>query len=167
LRASVFPVIKEIESVSRIRQSARIIRDSYKTVADEFGLTRENCPTYPSFIRSPELVKLKDEGLRYFGLFMGKEQVGFIAIEKGPDGSYFLAFLAVLFEHRHRGFGGGLVKFALDFTRANHGNMVTLRMMDEQRVLKDWYQQIGFKIKRVNNYMHIPFTVCLMEREVR
>ena len=51
--------IKEIMGKDGLRNSARIIRASFKTVASEFALTKKNCPTHPSFVIIKQLNKLK------------------------------------------------------------------------------------------------------------
>jgi hypothetical protein len=72
-------VIREIAAPTEGESSVSVIRDSFKTVADEFGLTMENCPAHPSFLTIDQLNDLKSKGVEFFGLFLGNEQVGFIA----------------------------------------------------------------------------------------
>ena len=43
-------MIREITDARDMKNSVKIIIDSFKTVADEFNLTKRNCPAHPSFI---------------------------------------------------------------------------------------------------------------------
>jgi hypothetical protein len=42
-------IIREIINEDDLKNSVRVIRDSFSTVAVEFGLTHGNCPTHPLF----------------------------------------------------------------------------------------------------------------------
>ncbi len=174
-------VIKEIKTAAAVQQSARVIRDSFKTVAQEFSLTRRIAPTHPSFITSRQLSEIKENGLLFYGLFInrlrvgrlqvarpvvGGHQVGFVAIQTAADGVFYLEKLAVLPEYRHGGYGRLLVKTVVDYARDNHGSKVSLGMINEHTVLKNWYLSLGFKETGVKNFVHLPFTVCFMDRDL-
>jgi len=47
-------MIREIEK-AEINECASVIRDSFKTVALEFGINNENCPNHTSFISTEKL----------------------------------------------------------------------------------------------------------------
>ena len=47
---------------------AKVIRDSFRDVAEEFGLTREKCPTHTSFLEAARLRKAYEDGDRMFGV---------------------------------------------------------------------------------------------------
>ncbi len=160
------PVIREI-SDDELTKSARVIRDSFRTVAVEFGLTRENCPTHPSFTSVKQLRELKDKGLRFFGLFLGDRQVGFVAIEKADDNLYYMEKLAVLPGHRHKACGTSLVRFVLDYVRDRDGKTLSIGIIDEHTVLKNWYKKFGFKEITIQKFPHLPFTVCFMEISIQ
>lgn len=157
--------IREIVDEHDLKNSVKVIRDSFKTVAVEFKLTQDNCPTHPSFITIERLNELKKKA-RLFGLFKENMQVGFVAIEKASDTLYYLDKLAVLPEHRHQGRGRKLVEFVLRYAKKNKGEEVSLGMIDESTLLKNWYKEIGFKEAGTKEFEHLPFTVCFMERSL-
>ena len=157
--------IREIKSEHEFKNSLAVIRDSFKTVAVEFQLTRDNCPTHPSLMTLDRLLELEKKA-RFFGLFADDAQVGFVAIEKADDSLYYMEQLAILPEYRHKGYGKKLVEFVLDYVKRNKGKKVSLGMIDESAVLKDWYLQLGFKETRTKNFEHLPFTVCFMEKSL-
>jgi ribosomal protein S18 acetylase RimI-like enzyme len=157
--------IKEINSQYDFKNSVKVIRKSFKTVAVEFGLNERNCPTHPSFITLDKLLDLKSKA-KLFGLFLNSTQIGFVAIEKADDKVYYLDKLAVLPEFRHRGYGRRLVGFVSSFVKNHDGQKVSLGMINESEVLKDWYQQLGFKETETKTFEHLPFTVCFMEKSL-
>lgn len=174
--ASTKPFIREIAPEEYIN-SARIIRNSFKTVADEFGLTRENAPYHTAFLTVRQLRELRNRGGRLFGLFLDGKQAGFIAIEKADDlrflppsvqkeGVYWLERLAVLPANRHEGYGGRLIGFAIDYIKKHQGKRVALGMMNEHKVLKDWYLKLGFRQVSTRKFPGMPFSVCFMERDL-
>jgi ribosomal protein S18 acetylase RimI-like enzyme len=160
------PDIKEITDKEGLKNSARVIRESFKTVAVEFKLTKKNCPTHPSFVTTGQLDELKRKGVKLFGLFLVDRQVGFVAVEKAGASLYYMEKLAVLPKHRHRGYGMKLTEFAFDYIRLNKGKNVSIGIIDEHTVLKNWYKEMGFRETSTREYSHLPFTVCFMEREV-
>jgi diamine N-acetyltransferase len=154
---------REVTSSDGIISSTGIIRDSFGTVAIQFGLTQQNCPTHPSFITVDQLIGLRKRGLTFFGLFAGEKQVGFVAIEKAGGGLYYLEKLAVVPYCRHNGFGRRLVKQALEYIRTNGGQKVSIGIINEHAVLKNWYRESGFKETGTKKFAHLPFTVCFLE----
>lgn len=158
--------IKEMTDAEELINSVRVIRDAFKTVATQFGLTQQNCPTHPSFIITSQLNHLKSRGLTFFGLFLGDAQIGFIAVEKANATLYYIEKLAVLPAYRHSGYGRRLMEFALDYIRANNGQKVSIGTIDEHTVLKNWYKGLGFKEITRKKFTHLPFTVCFMEADL-
>ena len=157
--------IKEIIDPAEFANSARVIRNSFRTVAEEFGLTRENCPSHPTFLTVRRLKEMKSRGVTFFGLFLGGRQIGFVAIEKADVDLYYIERLSVLPAHRHGGYGAQLIGFAIDYIREPHGKKIYLGMIDEHTVLKNWYKKLGFREVTTKKFPQLPFTVCFMERD--
>ena len=159
------PMTREITDAEELINSVRVIRDSFKTVALEFNLTKKNCPTHPSFVTIRQLKQLRTKGLTFFGLFLSDRQAGFVAVEKADENLYYMEKLAVLPEHRHKGFGTELVGFVLDYVRNNGGNKIAIGIINEHTVLKNWDKGLGFTEINTRVFEHLPFTVCFMERD--
>jgi N-acetylglutamate synthase-like GNAT family acetyltransferase len=157
--------IKEINSRHDLENSVKVIRDSFKTVALEFGLNERNCPTHPSLITLDKLSELEKKA-KLFGLYSNSMQVGFVAIEKADDKVYYLDKLAVLPQYRHKGCGRKLVEFVSSYVKKHDGQKVSLGMIDESTVLKNWYQELGFEETGKKHFEHLPFTVCFMEKSL-
>jgi GNAT superfamily N-acetyltransferase len=158
--------IREVSSPTELDDSLKVIQQSFQTVADQFGFTRENCPAHTAFLSIGELYEMKGRRLTLFGLFLKEQQVGFIAVENGEADVFWVEKLAVLPSHRHQGLGEKLVRHAIGFIGRNGGNMVRLGMIDEHKVLKDWYKCLGFVETSTRVFPHLPFTVCMMEKDL-
>jgi ribosomal protein S18 acetylase RimI-like enzyme len=158
--------ILPVSGLNSIAISAEIVRKSFKTVAVELGLTRKNCPTHPSFITNRQLKALRERGLLFFGGYLDNTQVGFVAVEKADPKLYYMEKLAVLPANRHHGFGRNLVEFVFGYVNSQDGEKISIGVIDEQTVLKDWYNKLGFKEVSTRRFPHLPFTVCYMETEL-
>lgn len=159
-------MIREITDDENLSESLEIIRNSFMTVAEEFGLTKENCPTNPAFIGTEKLNEMRESDQGMFGLFHDNKQVGFVAIEKLDDDVYYMMKLAVLPEYRHRGFGRKLMDFVSDYVKGQNGKTLSIVVIDENRKLKAWYSNCGFVETNVKKFEHLPFTVCHMEKKL-
>jgi ribosomal protein S18 acetylase RimI-like enzyme len=159
-------VIREVYDTADIRTSAIIIRNSFKTAADEFGLTRENCPTHPSFITVPRLKEAKKKGAVFFGGFLNNKQVAFVAVEKAEGAAFYMERLAVLPAYRHNGYGKTLVERVVDYIRSQNGGKISIGIINESSILKEWYKRLGFRETGTKQFNHLLFKVCFMEKEI-
>ena len=154
--------IRDIISPAEIRGSLQVIRDSFRTVAEELGLTERNCPAHASFITLDKLNELNKRA-HFAGFYHDGRQVGFVAIEQADNGVFYLDKLSVLPQHRHKGYGKRLVKYVLTRVKEEGGSRVSLGMIDSHTVLKGWYVKLGFRVTGTKKFAHLPFTVCFME----
>ncbi len=159
-------MIREITDDNGLKESAKVIRDSFITIASDLGLNKDNCPSNPAFISLTKLRELRKKGLRMFGLLCDGKQVGFVAIEKASDIVYYMEKLAVLPEYRHRGFGKQLMDFVFAYVRREGGKKVSIGIINENTVLKNWYRDYGFVETGTRRFEHLPFLVCFMEKNV-
>jgi GNAT superfamily N-acetyltransferase len=157
-------MIRRIASESEIEESAAVVRAAFAGIATEFGLTQTNCPSHPAFLTADALRAMRDRGSTMFGLFEGERQVGFVAVEKASEAVHCVEKLAVLPEHRHAGYGRRLMEFASEHVRAAGGRTVSIGIVNENRVLKDWYLSLGFRETGAKRFPHLPFEVCFMEK---
>jgi GNAT superfamily N-acetyltransferase len=159
-------VIREITNENELEDSVKVIADSFGTVAAEFKLNKDNCPTHPSLVNLQQLKEMKRKGLKLFGLFENDTQVGFVAVEKKKDKVYSIEKLAVLPEYRHKGYGGELMEFVSDYVKKADGKALSIGIINEHTLLKKWYEVKGFKETAVMKFEHLPFTVCFMEKPI-
>ncbi|MGD0794505.1 MAG: GNAT family N-acetyltransferase [Dehalococcoidales bacterium] len=149
-----------------LEQSAAIIRSAFGKVAGELGITFENAPLFPAFITLERLEETRLRGALFYGLFIGGKQVGVVALEKRDTGDYYMERLAVLPEYWHGGLGRELVNFIIDRARRLGVRKLYLGMVNEHKVLKDWYKSMGFKEISVKKFENLPFSVCFMALDI-
>jgi len=141
---------------------AEIIRRSFATVAEEFGLTRENAATNGAFLDDARVREEYERGFVMFGLLNEGTQIGFTELEPNDGVTYYLEKLAVLPEHRHRGGGKLLMDHAVAFVRASGGKAISIGIIHENTRLVHWYEAYGFVATGTKAFPHLPFTVGFM-----
>jgi diamine N-acetyltransferase len=140
-----------------------VIREAFGTVAREFHITKENCPTNRAFIEKIHLQEDFEKGNRMYVLVAGEKIVGFMQLERGEAGHYNLKNVAIASKQRHMGFGVALLCFAKDKVLELGGKVIEIGIIEENAVLKDWYAANGFKHMGTRKFDHLPFTVGFME----
>ncbi len=159
-------LIKEITNIAELEAGALVIRNSFQTVANEFGLTKNNSPTHPAFITVDRLQEAKDKGVVFFGFFDGNKQIGLVALEKSTEDVYFLERLSVLPNYRHHGYGKKLLDYGFNYVSAKGGKVIKIALINKHAVLKKWYLDYGFIETGTKQFPHLLFTVCFMEKGV-
>jgi len=166
-------MIRQLEP-SVFPDTAALIRESFSTVAVDLGLTEQNCPRYVGFVTSTERLETQHGwGWLLFGLFIDEQMIGYVSISKvsdtedssEPAGAYEIHNLAVLPEHRHKGFGKQLLDFCIGKIKELGGRKIVISIVEENTVLKDWYSGYGFTHTGTKKYEHLPFTSGYMELE--
>jgi GNAT superfamily N-acetyltransferase len=159
------PDIKQIITEEQLAKSLEVIRQSFRTVAEEMNMTREKTPDHPAFYTMERLQDLHKRAT-FWGLYVDGNQVGFIASEKSEDGVYFMDRLSILPAYRLHGYGRKLVEYLLDYIRKQGGAKVALGMVNSQTNLKNWYKSFGFLETGTKQFEHLPFLVCFMEKDL-
>lgn len=155
-------IIREVND-HELDRCADVIRQGFGTVAKDFGLTIENCPTNGAFIKTERLVNDKSKGNNMFVLIADEEIVGYMQIEKVVNNNYELQKITVLPEFRHCGYGKILLDCAKDKVRELKGSKITIGIIEENEILKQWYIKHGFIHVGTHKFNHLPFTAGFME----
>lgn len=158
----IIPITKK-EDLSKCLD---VIHRSFKTVADEFGLTLENCPKHTSFIPIYFLEAQMDWGWHMFGLFHENVIIGYMSLSKESDTVYELHNLAVLPEYRHNGFGKVMLDHAKKTVKSLGGSVIKIGIIEESAVLKKWYEANGFIHTGIKKFDHLPFTSGYLEYHI-
>lgn len=148
---------------SQLSLAAEIIRKSFSTVAKEFNLTKNNCPTHTSFITEEKLRNHFNLDWLMFGLYENEHFIGYVSLSDEGEGVYGLHNLSVLPEYRHKGYGEKLLNFCKKKVKDSRGIKIGLDIIEENARLKKWYENNGFTHIRVKNFPHLPFTAGYME----
>jgi ribosomal protein S18 acetylase RimI-like enzyme len=148
---------------------AKLLNEAFGTVAEEFGLTKDNCATNSAFITSGELKAQLIENREFYAYTDNGKVVGFVAIEKAlntPD-TFYIEKLAVVPACRHLGIGRKLMDFVSNRIEQLGGKCISIALINSNTILKNWYSQQGFIECSVKAYEHLPFEVCFMEKTVK
>ena len=156
------PMIREVTKKD-LNECLEVIHQSFSTVAEQFGLTKENCPKHTSFIPLSFLETQKNWGWNMYALYAGKKMIGYMSLSKESDDAFEVHNLAVLPEYRHNGFGTLLLDYAKEVVKALGGNVIKIGIIEESTVLKKWYMQNGFAHTGTKKFDHLPFTSGYLE----
>lgn len=158
-------VIRKV--INKFEESAKVLRDSNIALANEFNNTKENVqnvPTVAAFISPDTLAKMKKKGIELFGAYEDNKCVGFVAIEKANKDVFYMMKLSVLPEYRHKGYGKDLINFVSNNVKENGGTIISIGVINKDKVLKEWFIRHGFVETGVKKFEHLPFELCLMEK---
>jgi ribosomal protein S18 acetylase RimI-like enzyme len=158
----------EISEVSEfeLEECASVIRTGFLTVAQEFGITRENAPTNGAFMQKERLEEERAKGNIMYAMVHEGKTIGFMQLEKSTQELYFLQKLVILPEYRHMGLGKELLDFAKREVTKWGGTKISIGIIEENTVLKNWYLEYGFATTNTRKFEHLPFTVGFMELEL-
>jgi len=156
------PMVYEIQK-EELPECLTVIHDSFRTVAEEFGLTPENCPKHTSFLPLTFLETQMKWGWHMFALYAGKRIIGYMSLSKSSECEYELHNLAVLPAYRHSGFGRQLLDHAKETVKALGGTTIKIGIIEESTVLKNWYIANGFVHTGTKKFDHLPFTSGYLE----
>lgn len=159
-------MIIQVENKEQLNICLEIIRSSFITVAKEFDLTENNCPSHTAFMTIDKLEKQFDDNRPMFLFYQEDIPVGYFSLTKCNDGEWELNNLAVLPEFRHSGIGKALIDYAVARVKNYDGNKISIGIIEENTKLKEWYLKLGFKHISTRKFEHLPFTVGFMELEV-
>ena len=159
-------MIKEA-TLSDCEVLVKLIRDSFRDVALRFKLTKDNCPKHPSNCTLSWIESDISRGVQYYIFYVDQNPIGCMAIEKPNADVCYLERLSVIPEMRGKHFGIVLVQHALECAASKGVRKVSIGIIDEQTELKEWYVRLGFVETQTKNFPHLPFTVCLMEFEIK
>ena len=142
----------------------RVIRNSHQTVADAFGFTIENAPGYVAFAtdESRLIWHMDSEHRLMFVEEEGGIIRGYCSLLLNNANECELAHLSVLPEHRHRGIGAALLEHAVRVAREHHCKVMRLSIVEENTVLRKWYEQHGAVHTGTEKFGFFPFTCGYM-----
>lgn len=143
-----------------------ILSRSYENTAVTFGMTEDNCP-YRGRTRLPLQVfeKEYDEGYLMYGYMHNSQIVGFLSMQL-KENELCIQDIAVLPEYQNGGFGSELFLFAKETAQRLHCSKITLGMVYDNTVLRNWYHKLGFKTVNMIRFEKVNYIVGMMELSV-
>ena len=160
-------MIREIKD-NEIKQCVSVIRQSFQTVADEFGFTEENAPRFTAFATDEAKVLMwKNEQHRpMYGYFEDEVLVGYYNLALSSEGECELGSLCVLPGKRHSGIGDALLEDAISRAKELGFGKLNLSIVEENKVLRKWYEDHGFVHVGTKKFDFFPFTCGYLERSI-
>lgn len=156
-------IIEKVTAKEQLNTCLDIIHKSFITVADEFGFTKNNCPNHTAFMSIEKLKKQYESGTDMFLYWHNGEYVGYFSLVDN-DESVELNNLSVLPEYRHLGIGKEMVEYAKDYAINNtNAKRITIGIIEDNSILKNWYETLGFIHIGTKQFDSLPFTVGFME----
>ena len=142
-----------------------IIRKSFMTVADEFGFTEENAPRFTAFaVNDDRLIYQLDVQRRLMFVYVDNGVLcGYYNLLMNDNNECELGSLAVLPEYRHKGYGRELILHAIEQARKAGFAKLNLSIVEENQVLRKWYEQNGAVHLGTKKFDFFPFTCGYME----
>lgn len=152
-----------------ISECVSVIRVSFKTVADELGFTPENAPGFTAFSVNEERLssQFSEEQRPMYGYFIDGKLVGFYSLQRTENAGCELNNLSVLPEFRHGGIGAELLEHALAVAAGSGYRKLDIGIVEENRVLRAWYEKHGFVHTKAVKFDFFPFTCGYMEKELK
>ena len=157
--------IREANSAD-ISLLSRLVRQSYRDVADRFKLTPANCPRHPSNCTDDWIENDFARGVSYFILEHKGIPAGCVAIESADDDLCYLERLAVMPHERKKGLGSQLVEHIFRTARELGSKKISIGIIAAQTDLKQWYRKFGFVEGETKEFSHLPFRVTFMTCEL-
>lgn len=143
-----------------------VIHRSFITVAQEFGLTMENCPSHTAFMTIDKLQNHLKENRHMYLLSYDGKPAGYFSLSES-DAGFELNNLAVLPEFRHCGFGGKMLDKAKEITKTLGGEKITISVIEENEILKKWYKSNGFVQTGTKKFPNLPFSTGFLIYNLR
>ena len=145
---------------------AFLVSQSNMDIADKFGLTMENNPKHSSFCTKEWVLSDFDRGEEYYLCQRKSVNLGCVAFEQPDSKISYLNRLSVLPEYRHDGVGEQLVKHVLEYSRSKEIQMVSIGIIADHTILKNWYLKLGFIEGKTKSFDHLPFDVAFMSYDL-
>ena len=151
-----------------IPECVNVIRSAFKTVADDLGFTAENAPRFTAFATDENRLQYQyfEEHRPMYVFEKDGRIIGYYSLAILSDDEIELNNLAVLPDQRHNGVGEKLLEDCFSRARERGANKVKIGIVEENKILRKWYESFGFVHTGSVKYDFFPFTCGYMEKEV-
>ncbi len=160
-------MIREVKRED-IPACADLIRISFMTVADEYGITKENAPGFTAFAVSDDRL-YRHMDIEHRPMFVAEEGgviCGYCSLLIRENGECELSNLAVLPQYRHRGIGRRLLEHSCAAAKNLGCRTMNIGIVEENTVLRKWYEQNGAVHIGTRKFDFFPFTCGYLKREL-
>lgn len=145
-----------------------VIRESFLTVADEMGFTAENAPRFTAFATTEDRLEyqFKNEHRPMYAYYDHGKIIGYYSLALQDNRECELNNLCVLPQYRHRHIGALLLENAYIKAKESGCSKMSIGIVEENRVLREWYEDHGFIHIGTKKFDFFPFTCGYMKRDL-
>lgn len=163
----MFIVIREVGEKD-IAECVNVIRDSFLTVANEFGFTAENAPRFTAFATTDDRLKwhMFGEHRPMYAFYDKDSIVGYYSLLLQENNECELNNLCVIPAYRYKGIGEELLKHAFNKAKELNRNIINIGIVEENKVLRKWYESFGFVHTGTKKFEFFPFTCGYMQKHI-
>ena len=154
--------------IEEIPECVNVIRSAFKTVADDLGFTPENAPRFTAFATDEKRLcyQFTEEHRPMYVFEKDGRIIGYYSLAILNDDEIELNNLSVLPDQRHNGAGKKLIEDCFARAEEKGARKVKIGIVEENRILRRWYEELGFVHTGSVKYDFCPFTCGYMEKEV-
>ncbi len=160
-------MIKAIEQ-NNITECVSVIRESFATVAREFGITEQNAPRFTAYATDARRIEwhLNREHRPMYGFWDEGKLVGYYSLLIQENQECELNNLCVLPVYRHKKIGHQLLEHAFQIAQNLNCRKMNIGIVEENQVLRKWYEGYGFVHVKTEKYDFFPFTCGYLAKEL-
>ena len=160
-------MIREITRAD-IPECVKVIRESFLTVGKQFNITPENAPAFTAYATDEAKILhwMDNQHRPMYGYFEEDKLVGYYNLYLPGENECELGSLCVLPEYRHSGIGDALLNDSITRAKDLGCTVMKLSIVEENTVLRAWYEQHGFIHTETKKFDFFPFTCGYLEKEI-
>lgn len=158
-------MIRKVEQED-IKECVYVIVKSFMTVAAEFGFTINNAPRFTAFATTEDRLNWHLRG-EHRPMYVYSEDgmiMGYYSLLQQDNDECELNNVCVLPEYRHKGIGDKLMRHAFIMAKELGCKKISIGIVEENTVLKQWYDSYGFVHIGTKKFDFFPFTCGYMEK---
>ncbi|MBE6008795.1 MAG: GNAT family N-acetyltransferase [Lachnospiraceae bacterium] len=151
---------------SDIPECVELIKESFMTVADKFGLTAENASRFTAFATTEDRLNYHfDTEHRPMFVFCDNDKIaGYYSLLVMDNDECELNNLCVLPSYRHHGIGEALLIHAFKTAIGYGCQKINIGIVEENTTLKNCYISFDFVHTGTQKFDFFPFTCGYMEK---
>ena len=161
-------MIREIDRKD-VPECVQVIRNSFLTVAKEFGFTVENAPRFTAFATTEERLfyQIDSECRLMYAYYLDNDEIiGYYSLLLQDNKECELNNLCILPQYRHKHFGADLLGDAYLRAKEKGCIKINIGIVEENKALRKWYEDNGFVHVGTKKFDFFPFTCGYMERNL-
>lgn len=164
----IFPNVIRHMSIEEIPECVKVICTAFKTVADQYGFTEENASRFTAFATDERRLwyHFCVEKRPMYVFLCGNKIVGYYSLELINEDEVELNNLSVLPEYRHNRIGQRLLEDCLMRVYGLGARKLKIGIVEENTVLRKWYEMNGFEHVGIKKFVFFPFTCGFMEKKI-